>query len=187
MRSSSRWRVLVVERILPRFTPSAQRRIRDMAFRFGWPFRLRLGIDDHRGPRDGEIDVHRVLEAESVESLAAEAERYFADQATSSGSTPARKPFRSVEEASDHLIPFCHVLMGLQLLPRMRVLDFGAGLGWTSRIFLQLAVCLWQGEDARHNVNNQRPGAAPVDIRQKASRLRCCSETNYRLLTAASI
>ena len=83
------------------------------------------------------IDVHEFKKTMTVESLNETAEQYFAsvknwDQFV--------KPLASVEDTPALLNNFAHVLNGLQLVPGMTVLDFGAGTCWASRWLTQLGM-----------------------------------------------
>lgn len=48
------------------------------------------------------------------------------------------KPFWNVADATDTMMVLGQLLAGLNLSPGMRVLDFGAGSGWMSRMLTQL-------------------------------------------------
>ena len=87
-------------------------------------------------PPDG-VDVSALIESLSVEELAKTADEYFASQMDGVDFWHA-KPFWHNSEVVDMVITFAHVLDALRLSPGMRVLDFGAGTGWTSRYLSQL-------------------------------------------------
>jgi len=87
-------------------------------------------------PPDG-VDVSALIESLSVEELAKTADEYFASQIDGVDFWHA-KPFWHNSEVVDMVITFAHVLDALRLSPGMRVLDFGAGTGWTSRYLSQL-------------------------------------------------
>ncbi|HEV3009743.1 MAG TPA: class I SAM-dependent methyltransferase, partial [Burkholderiales bacterium] len=84
------------------------------------------------------IDVREFKKSMTVESLNESAEQYFAS--VKDWDPLLTKPVRSVEEAPALLSNFAHVLNGLQLLPGMSVLDFGAGSCWASRWLTQLGM-----------------------------------------------
>lgn len=86
---------------------------------------------------DGFVDVKELIERYTVEDLCESAEAYFAgrrDQVE-----PRRKPFRI--NAIQHALPnFAYMVRGTDLAPGMTVLDFGCGVGWTSRFLCQLGL-----------------------------------------------
>jgi SAM-dependent methyltransferase len=90
-----------------------------------------------RGPQQEDlIDVRELISKASLEELNNAAERYFAGLA--SWDHHLAKPFSSSDEAPDLLINLAVMIQGLELKPGLRVLDFGAGTGWTSRYLTQL-------------------------------------------------
>lgn len=90
-------------------------------------------------PATGElIDVGEFKKNMSVEALNETAERYFASIKNWDG--PLAKPLGSIEDAPALLNNFAHVMNGLNLLPGMRVVDFGAGTCWASRWLTQLGL-----------------------------------------------
>ena len=101
-----------------------------------------VSMKSHAGdwtPASGTlIDVREFKKGMTVEALNETAEQYFA--AVRDRDSLLTKPLRSVEEAPALLSNFAHVLNGLQLVPEMRVLDFGAGSGWASRWLTQLGM-----------------------------------------------
>jgi SAM-dependent methyltransferase len=113
------------------------------------------------------IDVREFKKGMTVEALNETAEQYFAS--VKDWDAAITKPLRSVEEAPALLSNFAHVLNGLQLVPGMSVLDFGAGSCWASRWLTQLGMevialdvsrtALKMGEAlyARQPVIGQRP------------------------------
>lgn len=84
------------------------------------------------------IDVRQRIEGLSVEQLCAGAEGFFAERAN--WDSLLAKPLSDIEEAPELLVCFAHVVRGLNLLPDMTVLDFGAGSCWTSRFLTQLGM-----------------------------------------------
>lgn len=82
------------------------------------------------------IDVRSLLAQRSVEDLNATAENYFAG--LKEWTDHLAKPFATAGDAPGLLINFATVLQGMTLAGGMRVLDFGAGTGWTSRCLTQL-------------------------------------------------
>jgi ubiquinone/menaquinone biosynthesis C-methylase UbiE len=92
----------------------------------------RLGIDAQHEVPEATIDVDELLVKYSVEELAAAAEEYYRLN-IGDGAYFRSKPWTTYYEATDELISFSNVLLGVRPLKGMRVLDFGAGTGWTSR------------------------------------------------------
>lgn len=84
------------------------------------------------------IDVRRRMTELSIEELCETAETFFAR--LNNWDYLHAKPFASVNETPDLLINFAHVVHGLDLLPDMTILDFGAGSCWTSRFLSQLGL-----------------------------------------------
>ncbi len=82
------------------------------------------------------IDVRSLLAQRSIEELNATAERYFAG--LGDWTDHLAKPFATAGDAPGLLINFATMLQGMALAGGMRVLDFGAGSGWTSRFLTQL-------------------------------------------------
>ena len=84
------------------------------------------------------IDVRRRISELSVEELNRTAEEFFAQRAD--WDSLLAKPFSEIDEAPELLVTFAHVVSGLDLLPDMTILDFGAGTCWTSRFLAQLGL-----------------------------------------------
>lgn len=82
------------------------------------------------------IDVQDLIRAHSIEELNVSAEAYFST--LKNWDFHLSKPFSGMAEAPSLLINFATMLQGLRLAPGLRVLDFGAGSGWTSRYMSQL-------------------------------------------------
>lgn len=82
------------------------------------------------------INVKSLIEELTVEELCQTAEDYFAR--LNNWDYLLSKPFGSIDDSSELLICFAQVLQGLQIVPGMTVLDFGAGSCWTSRCLTQL-------------------------------------------------
>jgi SAM-dependent methyltransferase len=88
-------------------------------------------------PPDGFVDARGLTESLDVAALAETAEDYyrrtldFADRYLA-------KPLADPHEAPELLGSFAHLLGGLRLAPGMDVLDFGAGMCWTTRFLTQL-------------------------------------------------
>lgn len=83
------------------------------------------------------VDVRTLLSQYTVEQLSEAADDYYRRNADAVDYYFA-KPFAAIDEAPDLLISFAQVLQGLRPVSGMRVLDFGAGTGWTSRMLTQL-------------------------------------------------
>lgn len=90
-----------------------------------------------RPPADPDaIDVRELIASVPVEEHLARADRYFST--IEDWSWHLAKPFGSPQDAPQLLMNFGAVLQGMQLAPGMRVLDFGAGTGWTSHWLTQM-------------------------------------------------
>ncbi len=84
------------------------------------------------------IDVREFKKSVTVEELNRTAEEYFAR--LKNWDFHLAKPLGQVEDTPELLNNFAHVLQGLQLLPGMSVVDFGAGSCWASRWLTQLGM-----------------------------------------------
>jgi SAM-dependent methyltransferase len=84
------------------------------------------------------IDVGEFKKSMTVEALNETAEHYFAS--VKNWDYLLAKPLGGIEDAPALLNNFAHVLNGLQLVPGMTVLDFGAGSCWASRWLTQLGM-----------------------------------------------
>lgn len=82
------------------------------------------------------IDVNELIRSRSVEELNDLAEGYFSS--LRNWDFHLAKPFGGIGDAPALLINFATMLQGLRLAPWLKVLDFGAGSGWTSRYLTQL-------------------------------------------------
>jgi SAM-dependent methyltransferase len=103
-------------------------------------FRARVpcDIDDETAPEaDDLIDVRRLIDRYTVEELSEAADDYYRTNPEAIDYFFA-KPATNVDEATELLACFAQVLAGVRPLAGMRVLDFGAGTGWTSRFLAQL-------------------------------------------------
>ncbi len=97
-----------------------------------------VSIDDQIAPGgDAPVDVRELLRVYTVEQLAETADDYYRKNLEGIDYYYA-KPLTSVDETPDFLICFSQVLAGVRPVPGMRVLDFGAGTGWTTRFLTQL-------------------------------------------------
>ena len=83
------------------------------------------------------VDVRKLLETYSVDELSAAADEYYRKNLDGVDYYYS-KPVANIDEAPDLLICFAQVLAGVRPIRGMRVLDFGAGTGWTSRMLTQL-------------------------------------------------
>jgi ubiquinone/menaquinone biosynthesis C-methylase UbiE len=100
----------------------------------------RHGLARHRtvvGRADKHlIDFQDLVNRYSFAEHAARADRYFGT--LDLRSPVARKPFASPHEAADLCAGIANLLPGLLLFPGARVLDFGAGTCWMSRVLALL-------------------------------------------------
>ena len=83
-----------------------------------------------------QIDFRDVVARYSFAEHAARADHYFA--ALDLSSPVARKPFASPHEAAELCVGVAALLPDLLLFPGARVLDFGAGTCWMSRLLAML-------------------------------------------------
>lgn len=91
---------------------------------------------DREAQQEDLIDVRELISKTSLEDLNTAAENYFAGLAN--WDDHLAKPFSRTDDAPGLLINLAVMLQGLKLAPGLRVLDFGAGTGWTSRYLTQL-------------------------------------------------
>ena len=84
------------------------------------------------------IDVRKLMQEVSVEELCRTAEEFFAQRVN--WDSLHAKPFSDIGETPELLICFAQVVRGLNLLPDMTILDFGAGTCWTSHFLSQLGL-----------------------------------------------
>jgi SAM-dependent methyltransferase len=82
------------------------------------------------------IDVKRVIAESSVEELCETAEEYF--RRVSDVTYYLAKPFYTASEMVETIIPFAQLVQNLNLAAGVRVLDFGAGTCWSSRLLTQM-------------------------------------------------
>ncbi|HVR42650.1 MAG TPA: class I SAM-dependent methyltransferase [Thermoanaerobaculia bacterium] len=82
------------------------------------------------------IDVRDLIRDSSPEELNRLAEEYFSK--LPNWDFHLAKPFHDANDAPALLINFATAIQGLEPFPGARVLDFGAGSGWTSRYLTQL-------------------------------------------------
>lgn len=95
-------------------------------------------VDNQQLPgADDFIDVRELLQSLSVEQLAVAADNYFKENLDTPDYFFA-KPFTNVDETPDRLVCFAEMIGGLRPLAGMRILDFGAGTGWSTRYLTQL-------------------------------------------------
>lgn len=86
----------------------------------------------------GFIDVRQLIDELSVEELCQTAEEFFAR--LPNWDYLHAKPFAAIGETPELLVCLAQVVQGLNLLPDMTILDFGAGSCWTSRFLSQLGL-----------------------------------------------
>jgi SAM-dependent methyltransferase len=84
------------------------------------------------------VDVRKLMKELSVEELCQTAEEFFAQRVD--WDSLHAKPFADIDETPELLVCFAQVLRGLNLLPDMTILDFGAGSCWTSHFLSQLGL-----------------------------------------------
>ncbi len=90
------------------------------------------------GTSSDVLDVRQLVKELSVEELCQTAEEFFAQRVD--WDSLHAKPFADIDETPELLICFAQVVRGLNLLPDMTILDFGAGSCWTSRFLSQLGL-----------------------------------------------
>ena len=86
----------------------------------------------------GLIDPRELMKQLTVEELCQTAEEYFASR--KNWDDALAKPFSGIYDTPHLLIAFAHVLQGLELVPEMSILDFGAGSCWASKWLTQLGL-----------------------------------------------
>jgi SAM-dependent methyltransferase len=84
------------------------------------------------------VDVRQLMQELSVEELCLAAEEFFAQRVD--WDSLHAKPFADIDETPELLTCFAQVVRGLNLLPDMTILDFGAGSCWTSHFLSQLGL-----------------------------------------------
>jgi SAM-dependent methyltransferase len=84
------------------------------------------------------VDVREFKKSMTVEALNTKAEAYFARLKT--WDFHLAKPLWNPDGTPELLTNFAHLLRGLQLLPGMTVVDFGAGSCWASRWLSQMGM-----------------------------------------------
>jgi SAM-dependent methyltransferase len=84
------------------------------------------------------IDVRQLIKELSVEELCQTAEEFFAR--LPNWDYLHSKPFAAINETPELFVCFAEVIQGLNLLPDMTILDFGAGSCWTSRFLSQMGL-----------------------------------------------
>jgi SAM-dependent methyltransferase len=95
------------------------------------------GGADRQDSRDAVVDVRQLIQKLSVEDLIATAEDYYRNTRAFADRYLA-KPFDDPHGTPELLGSFAQLLGGLRLAPDMTVLDFGAGVCWTTRALSQL-------------------------------------------------
>lgn len=88
--------------------------------------------------QDGQIDVRELIARYDHVRHAALADAYFAPLLDNQ--LLRRKPFAHLGEAVQIMAAFSQLLDGLALFRQARVLDFGIGTGWSSRILASLGM-----------------------------------------------
>ncbi len=82
------------------------------------------------------IDVRTLMATLSVEELARTADEYFRQHEDTDAYLS--KPFSNVDDATDLLIGFSHVIAALRPAYGSTILDFGAGTCWSTRCLTQM-------------------------------------------------
>src|SRR5687768_5860109 len=82
------------------------------------------------------LDPKKLASSMSVEQLNETAEQYF--RSIKDRTYHLAKPFASAREAPAHLLNLGLLLEGMELGPGLRVLDFGAGSCWLSRLLNEM-------------------------------------------------
>lgn len=123
-----------LEFLKARISPARWERLRILAAIAPRPIRP---IDEQEPLPVGAVDVTRLARELSVAELAATADSYYLDNMQAMDHWLA-KPFSDVPEAVDALMTVGQLFAGLRLSPGARVLEFGAGSGWASRMLTQL-------------------------------------------------
>ena len=102
------------------------------------PPAARVDIDAQAPSADPDaVDVDDLLTKYSVEELSEAADDYYRRNIEGIDYYLG-KPASSSDEAPQLLSCFAQILAGVRVVPGMRVLDFGAGTGWTSRFLTQM-------------------------------------------------
>ncbi|HKV37336.1 MAG TPA: glycosyltransferase [Pyrinomonadaceae bacterium] len=89
-------------------------------------------------PATDFIDVRQRMKELSVEELCETADTFYSR--LNDWDYLHAKPLASASETPELLINFSHVVLGLNLLPDMTIVDFGAGACWTSRFLSQMGM-----------------------------------------------
>jgi len=121
-------------RLIRRLARPLRNRLKPLAQASPRPIRS-IDAQDQLAP--DAVDVTALLQQLSIEELAKSAEDYYRWNLDGADYYFA-KPFWSTSEVTDMVITFGQVLGALELSAGMKVLDFGAGTGWTSRYLSQL-------------------------------------------------
>lgn len=91
-------------------------------------------LKNRQRPEADLIDVRELMANYSVAELNEAAEAYFKEHLRSPENY-LKKPFLQTKESAHQLLAFTQILNGLEPLPGMRLLDFGAGTCWSTRFF----------------------------------------------------
>ena len=95
-------------------------------------------MDNNEAANPDLIDVRQLMKELTVDELRQTAEEFFAR--LGNWDYLHSKPFAAINETPELLTCFAQVVHGLNLLPDMTILDFGAGSCWTSRFLSQLGL-----------------------------------------------
>ena len=101
--------------------------------------------------QEGQIDVRDLIARYDAGKHAELADAYF--EPLLNNPIIRRKPFAQTHEAIQIMGEFAHVLDGLRLFQQAKVLDFGAGTCWSSRILASLAAQVTAVDISRNALN----------------------------------
>jgi ubiquinone/menaquinone biosynthesis C-methylase UbiE len=89
-------------------------------------------------PADGLVDVRELIRTANIDELNQAADQYFLN--IKNWDYHLSKPFLSAEEFPRVMIPYSQLIEGLNLSPGLKVVDFGAGSCWSSRLLCQMGM-----------------------------------------------
>ncbi len=101
--------------------------------------------------QDGQIDVRDLIARYDFAKHAQLADAYF--EPLLNNPIIRRKPFAQIHEAIQIMTGFSHLIDGLRLFQQAKVLDFGAGTCWSSRILASFATQVTAVDVSRNALN----------------------------------